>query len=85
MRKFRGTSASGQRPRGNSIASGHDPERYILLEPPDIRVGGSSVVPLAGVPVPRTEPSDKLCLVSIPWWPASQNKTANTYIIDIPR
>jgi hypothetical protein len=57
----------------------------ILLEPPDVRVGGSSVVPLAGMPVLGTEPSDKLCLVSIHWWRASQNKTANTYIIDIPR
>jgi len=29
MRKFRGTSASGQRPRGNSIATGHDLEWFL--------------------------------------------------------
>jgi hypothetical protein len=59
MRKFRGAFASGQRPQGNSNASGHDPGD-ILLEPPDIRVGGSSVVPLAGMPVLGTEPDPQI-------------------------
>jgi hypothetical protein len=69
---------SGVRPRqGNAQEE--------IQSQPAMTSSGSSVVPLARMPVLRTEPSDKLCSVSIPWWRARQNKTANTYVIDISR
>jgi hypothetical protein len=57
----------------------------ILLKPRDTRLGGSSALPLARISILGRVTSDKLYLISILWWRASKNKTANTYIIDIPR